>query len=481
MSSAQTVAGLAAAFLLATGAAQADVSISNKPTSDMSCDAGVCTATAQKAVLNVGELQTMLASSDVTVNTGSLAKDISIDQPLSWTSTSRLTLDAQQSVIVKKQVTVAGAGAMTITTNDGSKHGEFVVVPDRGSVQFWDLSSSLIIDGINYILVGDIETLASDIAANSSGFYALARSYDASVDGIYSSSPIQTVFTGKLQGFGNAIDNLTISFPRSAQAIGLFGSIQRAGEIDHLIISNLLIEGSPLTAVGPFAAGNVGKIMRSWSSGTISIRDGETNAGGLVGANFGKIVDCRSAIQLKVASVNDSNIGPLAGRNGGTILRSYAMERVVIRGSGSTYVGGLVGVNDGQIQDSFSVGAVTGGKGNAGAIGGLVGKNEPNGEILSTYAAGKIVSKGGMQHISGGLIGDDEAASGNLSATYWNLDKGISDPSKGAGNIDNDPGITGLTDAELKSGLPQGFDPAIWGQSPHINHGYPYLLANPPQ
>jgi len=38
-----------------------------------------------------------------------------------------------------------------------------------------------------------------------------------------------------------------------------------------------------------------------------------------------------------------------------------------------------------------------------------------------------------------------------------------------------------LTDAQLKAQLPDGFDPKIWGQSPTINNGYPYLLANPPQ
>jgi hypothetical protein len=64
---------------------------------------------------------------------------------------------------------------------------------------------------------------------------------------------------------------------------------------------------------------------------------------------------------------------------------------------------------------------------------------------------------------------------------YWDLDtSGISDPGQGAGNKSNDPGITGLTDPQLKNALPAGFDPKIWGQEAAINNGYPYLLANPP-
>src|SRR3954470_2887924 len=117
-------------FVLACSTAQADLSISNKPTQNMSCEAGVCTATAQKAVLNVGDLQAMLANGDATVKAGRLAKDIDIDQALTWSGNSRLTLDAQKSVIVNQQVTVTGKGALTVTTNDGArnKDGEFVIV-----------------------------------------------------------------------------------------------------------------------------------------------------------------------------------------------------------------------------------------------------------------------------------------------------------------------------------------------------------------
>ena len=92
----------------------------------MSCDAGVCTAAAKKAVLNVGDLQAMLASSDITVKTGSVTENIDIDRPLSWASTSRLTLDAHQFVIVKRPVTVTGAGSLTLIDNDGGTAGDLL-------------------------------------------------------------------------------------------------------------------------------------------------------------------------------------------------------------------------------------------------------------------------------------------------------------------------------------------------------------------
>ena len=47
-------------------------------------------------------------------------------------------------------------------------------------------------------------------------------------------------------------------------------------------------------------------------------------------------------------------------------------------------------------------------------------------------------------------------------------------------NVANDPGIAGLSDAQLKSGLPKGFDAKTWKESAGVNGGYPYLKSNTP-
>jgi hypothetical protein len=86
---------------------------------------------------------------------------------------------------------------------------------------------------------------------------------------------------------------------------------------------------------------------------------------------------------------------------------------------------------------------------------------------------------GGAGSYIGGFIGYINAET--FVDAYWDTDtSGVADPSRGAGNVSNEPGITGLSDAQLKSGLPSGFDPSIWAQSPSINGGFPYLIANPP-
>lgn len=103
------VMGLAA-LMLSTVSAQANIAISTAVTQNMNCSGGVCTATAASAVLNVTDLQNLLASGNTTVATGSLAASIVIQAPFGWASSNSLTLDAKRSVTVNKAVTDNGAG-----------------------------------------------------------------------------------------------------------------------------------------------------------------------------------------------------------------------------------------------------------------------------------------------------------------------------------------------------------------------------------
>ena len=63
-------ATILAAVLITTtiASASADVTISAAATQNMTCTAGVCAPTASDAVLNVTDLENMLASGNVTVN-----------------------------------------------------------------------------------------------------------------------------------------------------------------------------------------------------------------------------------------------------------------------------------------------------------------------------------------------------------------------------------------------------------------------------
>ena len=204
----------------------------------------------------------------------------------------------------------------------------------------------------------------------------------------------------------------------------------------------------------------MGSITLSFSTETVSVKD--------------DINPLNSTVQAMA--------GGVAGYNFGLIDRSYATSAVsggsgVRHSTNHVWVGGLVGYDQGQIWNSYATGPAS--VGDQGYAGGFAGSGEIVEEVTS-YSTGAVSVTTGTSTI-GGFTGEDRGTPAPPNDDYWNLDtSGISDPSKGAGNRANDPGITGQTTAQLQSGLPAGFDPTIWGESPGINNGMPYLLALPP-
>jgi hypothetical protein len=487
MRAAKFLTTTALAAVLAGTAAQADVTISSKPTENMSCAQGVCTATAKRAVLNVGDLASMLSGGDVKVAGDKQAKDIEIDASLSWVSASRLTLDAYRSISFNKPVVVAGTGALTITTNDGGANGDFGFT-GKGHVEFWDLSSSLVINGNSYSLVKKLKDLKSAIKANPTGLFALAGDYNAQKDGTYG-NPAISYLGGMIEGLGNRIQYLTMSTPGKVQ----FAPIKRSdGTIRDLGLTNVNVNATNITGAAGLVFENDGTILNCYVTGTVEGGDG---AAGLAFDNGGTISHSHTAVDVAVTGQDGNRFaGGLVGGNSGLIETSYATGSV----TGSD-AGGLVGVNGGvnggTVTQSFATGAVSSVAGGS-PVGGLVGRNENT--ITNSYATGAVSGGGGAVGTNDGAKIDAVYSTGFVNAfnggglvyaditqtftnSYWDLDtSGINDPGQGAGNIRNDPGITGLTTQQFQSGLPQGFDSAIWAENPKINSGYPYLRAAPP-
>jgi hypothetical protein len=270
-----------------------------------------------------------------------------------------------------------------------------------------------------------------------------------------------------------------------------------------VIAEGMIVSYGNASSEGGLAGINSGTILSCFTSGSITATGNISNGGGLIGANSGSIVQSHSS-----DSVGALNAGGLVGYNAvGTIALSYATGNAAA-GSASPPIdptgGGLVGYNGGTIDQSFATGSAYGGSGTEGSKrdsiasgGGLVGTS--GGQISNSYAMGTAAV--GDVGYAGGLAGDafgilhsystgavsalgDSYAGGFLGTSasndtgdYWDAD--TSGTEQGCGQ-DSCEGVTGLTDAQLKSGLPQGFDPSIWGQKNDINNGYPYLLANPP-
>jgi len=431
-------------------AAKAGVSISDKPTQNMSCDAGVCTATAKKAVLNVDDLQAMLASGDIAVATGGVTENIDINRPLSWASTSRLTLDAKQSVVVKRPVTVTGAGALIIVHNDGGTTGDLIFF-GKGAIAFLNPESALTINGSSYTLVYDIATLANAVAHDMSGKFALTSNYDAG-NARYAGSPVPE-FGGTFEGLGHRLSHIHVHDGPHDSYVGFFGKLDSSAVVRDIGFENGTLTSKHAYFVGGVAGLNLGSIVGAHVSG--KVRGTSAYTGGLAGYNDQYATISRSSADV---DVRGSTTGGLVGNSYGVIDQCFA--------SGTSSVGGgLVGLQSwGQITNSYASGRVSSG------IGGLVGLGLIT--VTSSYSTAEV----GPTNFSGGLIGEVHANA--VQASYWDID--TAGVAYGCGEGDCS-GVAGLSDAQLKSALPPGFDPKVWAQNAGINNGYPYLLANPPQ
>ena len=535
-----SVFALAAAMLALAPHAQADVTISSKPTRNMDCGTGsVCKATSKNAVLNATDLANLLASSNVEVTTGEKDAGIDVEAALSWTSASKLSLITHGAIAIDQPISVLGAGGLALSAQ--------AQLGPSGRVIFWDLGGRLRIGKEHYALVGSVAQLASAVSQNPDGFYALANDYDATPDGTYAAAPVAT-FDGIFDGLGNTISNLTINDPNSSdQYVGLFSQVL-ANDNPRAALRDLTLQNVSVTAnrqsqyagglvglnwgkteniritgavtggmyVGGIAGDSIGGVSRS--STDVSITAPNAEVGGLVGVVEGGGIDNSSSsgpinsgnaigglvgqsdagVRI-VASHSSSTItanggiaGGLVAYGGGPIIRCYATGNI----TGTTYAGGLVAFNSEDIVQSFATGSITGGSGDS-LGGGLVTEN--SGTITQSYSRGdvttnetsggfagntdKVVEVYSTGHVSpgtlhGGFVGFLAAGKRQVRSAYWDVD--TSGFTKGTGNANNVRSIVGLTTDQFKAGLPDGFDPAVWGQDPSINDGYPYLLALPP-
>jgi hypothetical protein len=330
----RALAAVVPGMVFAAGA-EAAVVISSDATQDMTCSAGVCAPTAKKAVLNVGDLETMLGSGSVTITTtGSdvQASDVQVKSALGWIGDNALSLVAKRSVEIDQAMTVEDQGGLAIET--GAK-GLFSF-GKKGSVTFSDLASQLTINGGTYVLVGNIKTLASDIASNPAANFALANDFDASGDGTYFGPPIRTLLTGAFEGLGHKIFNLSIADGAaeldSSLYDGLFAGLGAEGSLNGTIENVGLITAN---VAGPKKYTHV-------------------YIGSLVGRNWGTIRSSYSTGEVKNAA--KSYAGGLVGINYGTVANSHSDSKVL---GGHFLAGGLVASNEGTISDSYSTGNIT--------------------------------------------------------------------------------------------------------------------------
>jgi filamentous hemagglutinin family protein len=251
----------------------------------------------------------------------------------------------------------------------------------------------------------------------------------------------------------------TGSVTGSASSIAGGFAGQNSGNIKFAYASGDVHVGSSSYA-GGFVAGNVGSIFQAFATGAVT-DDGNTVLGGFAAFNVGSLEQV-FAVGAVTGGTN-TVVGGLVGVNGalapsskfgspgpvGSIKDAYATG-AASGGSGSI-VAGLAAINDGVIKTSYSAGAVSGG-----TTGGLVAKNNSSFQ-LADLAIPSIVDQNGSPVPL-------QPGSGTITNSYWNTETSGQTSSAGG---------TGMTSRQLASGLPTGFDPAVWTILP--DPSFPFL------
>jgi hypothetical protein len=460
--------------------ADADVTISSAATQNMACSAGTCLPTAKNAVLNVGDLESLLASGDVTVKTtGSNveAGDLDIASALSWSNSSNLALAAKGAINVSAGVASEGGGGMNLSSSKRTADGPLYFAAG-GSISFADTSSPLVINGASYVLVDGIGGLANALATNASGSYALAANYDAGKDKPFKTTPIPSGVAGTVEGLGNKISNIHIAAKHVQDVAGLLSAVTATGAVRNLRISALQMRVGVYQLVSVQTAGglvnsNAGLLFDDGVTGGISVDATQSASGsfvgGIVAQNTGTLEYCNSGIAIVT---KQTDAGGVAGSNSGSISHSFATGKVTSNSRVPFIeIGGLVAYNAGDVSNTFATGDVRGSgtleDDGAPTAGGLIGMSVGN--VADSYSTGRVMLVSGY---SGGFAGDIS----DCSHCYW--DTSTSKTAKGAGE-GKLTGLTGKTSHQLRMGLPRGFNARNWTEVKGINRGLPFLKKDP--
>jgi len=363
-----------------------------------------------------------------------------------------------------------------------------------------------------YMLVNSVYDL-QNVQNNLFGNFALGRDIDASTTSGWNAGagfiPIGVFgagFVGTFDGQDYKIQNLTIQ--SHGAYVGLFGFLgngtgvgtvrnfdllnanvvaldnnfssgtfnewsfvggavgwNRVGTVTNVRVSGLVDGQSQFSRVGGLVGyNNAGTISFGTSSatvsgGTLNFPSASFGTGGLVGNNEGGLIEFSSSTgQVNITGPQTSG-GGLAGFNSGTIRESFATGPITAVGG---HIGGLIGWNSGgHLQHVYALGNVTNSN-TTGGTGGLISLDDVGGTVDQSYAAGAVSGNS-----PGGLINSIGFGGGSATNSYWDTQT-TGQPGSAAG--------TGLLTTQLKSGLPSGFSSSVWGISPGINNGYPYLL-----
>jgi filamentous hemagglutinin family protein len=355
--------------------------------------------------VNLETTSVTIISGDGAVNPDG-SGDINIEDAISWSADTTLTLEAENDIHINADISSSGGSAgLAMDYGDAGAYSLGAGV----SITLSGASAGLTIEGNAYTVINNnnAASLLSGLISSTdstllAGYYALGEDLDLTGVPWTPLGSNSNYFTGVFDGLGNTGSNLTISSTNNY--IGLFG--YSTGTIRNLGLIDPTVSGAKYVGALVGYNGSGGIIENCYvtvtegSTATVSATSGDV--GGLAGDNYGTITHCYNDVDV---SSSGSTAGGLVGCNKSLIENSYSTGDV----SGTANVGGLVGYmgySTGTLTNCYATGDVYG---SSNYVGGLVGRNRnnPNGSITGCYSTGDVT---GLGIYVGGLMGVNETS-----------------------------------------------------------------------
>jgi len=326
------------------------------------------------------ELGTLLASTNVIVDStqgreGALG-NIYVDNPVSWSTTNTLTLNAVNNIEINSALTNTASGysktqttglstpsplpntpllvlrsddmdlggTATNTSGGGVPSGNGTVAVNSGGsisvagpVEIYynpsNYSTPTAYTNANssagslaaYMLISSLNDLnylsANQNTTTLSNNYALNTNLSYSTNNTSSFTPLgntTTNYTGYFNGLNHSISNLYQNYTTGTDG-GFIGFLGTSGWVRNLDLINETIVGNSGNLVGGLVGSNNGTVENVTVTGSISSNydGGYIWLGGLVGANAGTVAESTAdvAMNLSITSSQNDNVGGFVAQN----------------------------------------------------------------------------------------------------------------------------------------------------------------------
>lgn len=390
--------------------------------------------------------------------------DLNVNDALSWTGRTTLTLTATRGVKVNAAITATGAGAglvlqagadidinapVTLAGRGASlalryggdyrlrtpasysgatldAQGQPTARQDGsggvyGSLTLAAADARLSLNGQAYTLIHGMDQLAAldDAAGTARGYFALAQNLDAKnwSAAHKGAAAVINEFGGIFAGLGHTVSNLTLNAPEASNA-GLIGRVAETSTLRDIGVTKANITANSYAGTLLGTADAEVNINNAYGTGHITVSAQGSRAGGLLGSLYGAVKSSYADVDIQ-AEAPSSFLGGLAGNAVlFDIQNSHASGDI---GSGAAQnAGGLVGyAARGSISNSYATGNITGAP-DSQSLGGLVGAfstSTANVGVTNSFATGDVT--GGTK--LGGLIGAMGASNSRGTITLDNV------------------------------------------------------------